>query len=170
VIRGTSAPSFLFFLLLWCRGRPQRKALRAAIQASIRLFHGHEEQILIYGHITLPARAHQRSQELGIRRMGNVIDIHAIKISLKQVVALERKIRVRKSKLRDDQMQGLRHLCDIRRVELPQHLQHLWIIGVSGPELKCGRLLEKHKVLDAHRCFTRVIKARLQLCARIVYI
>src|SRR5438445_576406 len=98
------------------------------------------------------ARLHRRDL-LWIPDVGNVKDIHAIKVALEEVAALERKIRVRESKLRQHQMHWLRNLRNTRHVELSQHLPHLWIIGISGPELKCAGLLEKREVLHAHRCF-----------------
>ena len=153
----------LFFLLLvfvFARGwrRLRRKSLYAAIQASIRHLHRHEHQIFVHRHIPLPARAHHGSHQLGVRRIRDVKDIHAIKISLEQVVALERQIRVRKGQLRDRQMHLLGNLCrNLANAEQANRFLHSWIVRVRGTQLKCIGLLEQYQMLEAHRRLARVI-------------
>src|SRR5580658_5805097 len=102
--------------------------------------------------------------------MGDVKNIHAIKISLEQVVALERQVRVRESKLGDDQPHRLLVLRGVAYAELSKNLLYLRIIGIGGAQLKRVGLLEQKEVLDAHPRFARVIQPRLQLGSRIVRI
>src|SRR5436309_15182674 len=83
------------------------------------------------------------------------------------MVALKRQVRVGESKLRDDQVHGLRNLREVADAELSDRLLYLGIIGIRRAELKRAGLLEEHDVLNAHRGFARVIDARRQLRARI---
>ncbi len=76
--------------------------------------------------------------------IGDVIDIHTIKIPLEQVIALERKVRVRESQLRDHQLHRLRNLRDVADTKLANRLLHLRIVGIGGAELKRVRLLEQY--------------------------
>ena len=57
--------------------------------------------------ITLPAWTDHRSQQAGLRRIGDVINTEAIEISLEQVIALECEIRVAKSQLSNNQLYRL---------------------------------------------------------------
>src|SRR5580692_4877340 len=86
------------------------------------------------------------------------------------MVALECKIRVSESELRNHQLQGLRHLRGAAYAELAQGLLYLRAIGIIGAELKRVRFLDKQEVLDAHRRFAGVVHSRRQLEAGIVYI
>src|ERR1700693_4352663 len=84
--------TFLFFT-----GRRRRllgKTLRPAIDAAIGHFHGHEEQIFVDGDVALSTGADQRGEQTGAGRVGNVKNIHAVKISLEEVVALKGKVGV----------------------------------------------------------------------------
>ena len=94
-----------------------RKTLRTAIQSAVRHLHRHEEQVLVNGHVALPARTHHRSQQSGLRRIGDVVDVDAVKVSLKQVIALERQVRVGKSELSDNQLERLWHLRGVADAE-----------------------------------------------------
>src|ERR1700733_4822862 len=86
------------------------------------------------------------------------------------MAALEGKVRVGKSKLRDQQVRWFWNLLVVPHAELSNHLFYLRIIGIRGSELKRVRLLEQQEVLDAHRSFARVIKSRCKLGARIIRI
>ena len=80
-----------------------RKALYAAIEASVGHLDRHEHQILVYGNIALAAGADDRGQQRGIGGIGNVIDVDAVEISLEKVVALKCEVGVGEGQLRDDQ-------------------------------------------------------------------
>ena len=86
------------------------------------------------------------------------------------MIALESKVRVGKSKLRDQQVRWLGNLFVVPQAELPNDFLHLRIIGIRGSELKRFRLLEQHEVFDAHGSFSRVIKSRCEAGTRIVRI
>src|SRR5262245_56815536 len=81
------------------RRRPWWKSLYAAIDAAIWHLDRHKHQVLVNRHIPLPARTNHRRYQLGLGGIGDVIDIDAIKITLKQVFSLERKVRVCKRQL-----------------------------------------------------------------------
>src|ERR1700735_5463356 len=112
------------------RRRLGRKSLRAAIQTAIRHLYRHEEQIFVYRNIALPARAHQRSQQRSLRRIGDVINIHAVKVSLEKVVALKGQVRVGERELRDHNLQSLRHLQ--RNTAMPSWLSVFPTLGSAG--------------------------------------
>ena len=104
-------PALLF--VAWGRRRLGRKTLIAAIEASIRHFYRHEQQIFVNRNIALAAWANQRGQQCGLRRIGNVIDADPVKISLKKMIALECEVGVRECELRDYHLQRFR---DFRHV------------------------------------------------------
>src|SRR2546423_3656649 len=87
------------FLLAGGRRRCGWKSLCAAIEAAIWLLDRHKHQVLVNRHISLSTRTNHRGQQLGFRRVGDVIDIDAIKITLEQVVSLEGEVRVCKRQL-----------------------------------------------------------------------
>ena len=102
---------FLFFFwlvlvcLLVCGWRSLgRESLNAAIEPAIRHLDGHEHQIFVDRDVALPTGADHRGQQLGVRRVRDVKNIHAIKISLEEMAALEGKVGVRETQLRDGQM------------------------------------------------------------------
>ena len=165
-LRGGQA--MLFFLNLLGRWRRlRRKSLRAAIQPSIRHFHGHEHQVFVDGDIALAAGADHRSHQRSFGRIADVENIHAIEIAHEQMIAFKGHVGVRKSQLRDHQLYRFWNLRDVADAHLLDHLQHLGIIGVVHAQLKRVRLLHQQKMLDAHRGFARVVKARRQLVARV---
>src|ERR1051326_3349583 len=84
----------LLHLLFFCRGwsRSRWEALGTTVDAPIRHLYRHEQQVLIYRHIALPAGTYQRSQQFGLCRIGNVIDADAVEIPLEQMIALERQV------------------------------------------------------------------------------
>src|SRR5262249_22072057 len=98
----------------------------------------------------------------------NVIDVDAVEVSLKQVVSLERKIRVCKSELSDNQLCGLRHFRDVAYAELIYGLPHFWVIGIVNAEFESVGFFQQHDVPDAYRCFTGVINSRRQFGARVL--
>ena len=68
---GAACAAFSVFFLMAGRRRWRRwrEALRAAIQAAVRHLDGHKQQVAIDGDIALPARAYQRSNQRGFRRV-----------------------------------------------------------------------------------------------------
>src|SRR5258708_12680447 len=100
--------------------------------------------------------------------MGDVVDTHAIKIALEQVVALEGKVRVGKGKLCDQQVRWLWNPLAASHTELPNNLVNLRIVGIRGSQLKPFRLFNEQKVLDPDQSFPRVLQSRSTLSARII--
>ena len=81
-----------FFFVAWGRWRFRWKSLRAAIEAAVGHFHGHEQKVFVHRDIALAAGADHRGQQRCLGGIGDVINIHAVKISLEQVIALERQV------------------------------------------------------------------------------
>src|SRR5258708_30296797 len=100
--------------------------------------------------------------------MGDVVDTHAIKIALEQVVALEGKVRVGKGKLCDQQVRWLWNPLAASHTELPNNLVNLRIVGIRRSQLKRVRLFNEQDVLDAEQSFARVIDSRCKLCPPII--
>ena len=99
----------------------------------------------------MPAGAHHRRQQLGVGGIGDVIDGHAVEISLEQVVALEGQVRIRESKPGDGQMHFLGKLRNHSAyAHLADHLLNLGVIGIGGAQLECVGLFEQEKVLESH--------------------
>src|SRR5260370_594301 len=90
------------FLFAGGRRRSWRKSLCSAIEAAIWLLDRHKHQVPVNRDIPLPSGTNHRGQQLSFSRIGDVIDINAIKIALEQVVSLEREVRVCKRKLSDN--------------------------------------------------------------------
>ena len=70
------------------------RTLRTAIDPPARLLDRHEEQVLVDGHLALPARADDRRHDLRVGRIGDVVDLEAVEVSDEGVVALEGEIGV----------------------------------------------------------------------------
>src|SRR5688572_24557578 len=68
-------------------------ALLAAVEPAVRHLNGHEHQVLVYRHITLPARANDRSKQTRFFRVRDVVDIHPVKIAHEKPVTLKCKVR-----------------------------------------------------------------------------
>src|SRR4029079_9397305 len=86
------------------------ETLRTAIEPAVRHLDRHEEQVPVNGDVALPARTHQRGQQTGLRRVRNVVDVDAVKISLEHAIALEREVGVGECELGENQLETLRHL------------------------------------------------------------
>jgi hypothetical protein len=123
--------------------------LRAAIEPSIRHFHGHEEEILVDRHIALAARADHRSHQCGVCRIGDVVDIYSIKIALKEVIALEGEVGVGECELGDRQLNCFGKFRDVADAELADCLLHFGIVGIGCTELEGVGLFEQEKMPDA---------------------
>lgn len=152
------------------RRRIRRKALRAAIQPPIRHLHRHEQQVSVDRHIALSPRADQRRQQLGLRRIGNVIDANAVEIPLEKVVSLKCKIRIRVCQLRDHRFQRRRHLRCVAHAQQLQRLVHLRVSRRGRIQSESSRLLQEEEVLHPHRRLARVVHSRLQRVALVVRI
>ena len=122
---------FFFFFGSWRRLR--RETLRAAIQPSVGHFHGHEHQVFVDRHIALPAGADHRGHQRGVCRIADVKNIHAVEISLEQVVALEGEVGVGEGQLRNHQLQRLGHFGDIPDAQLLTVFSTLGLLGSSVP-------------------------------------
>ena len=72
---------------------------------------------LVLNPVSLSARADNRSQQFRLRGRGDVEDVHAVEISLKQVIALKRQIRIGKSKLRENELERLWHFRCVANAE-----------------------------------------------------
>ena len=59
------------------------ETLGTAIQPTVWHFYRHEQKIFVNRGVALSTRTDHRSQQAGLRWIGDVIDAHAIKISLK---------------------------------------------------------------------------------------
>src|SRR5260370_40467676 len=114
----------------------------------------------------LTAGADHRSQQRGVCRAGDVVDIYAVEISLEEVVALEGEVRVRECKLRDRELDRLGKLRDVTDAELADGLLNLWVVGIRYAELKRVGFLEQKEGLDAHGGFTGVVENGSKLRAR----
>lgn len=69
-----------------------RNALRAAIDAPIHGFGRHEEQVAIDGDVALSAGADERSAELDLGRVIDIVKVDAVVVAHKQMVAVEGEI------------------------------------------------------------------------------
>ena len=142
--------------------------MRAAIEAAVGHFHGHEQEVFVHRDIALAAGADHRGQQRGLGGIGDVINIYAVKISLEEMVALEREVRVREGELSDHDLQWLRDLHSAANAELLNGFLDFRIIGIGGAELKRVGLLHELQVLHAHGRFASVVEPGSQLVAGIV--
>src|SRR6185503_3268843 len=90
-------------LLVFCRflrrGWRWWETLSAAVQPPIRHFNRHEEKVFVNRYVVLSAGTDHRSQQTRLRWIGDVVDTEAVKVSLKEMIALESNIRVGESEL-----------------------------------------------------------------------
>src|SRR5215469_765869 len=100
--------------------------------------------------VTLAAWAYKRGQQRDLGRVGNIVEVDAVEIALKQVITLECQIGIGISELREQLFHGLGIRFDRR-----------WLKGI--------RLLKECDVLDSHRRFASIIETRLESDARIVH-
>ena len=68
--------------------------LAAAVDASRLSFRGHEEQVLVDGHVTLRSRAVVPNLERRVARIRDVPDLVAVVVALDDVLSEKREIRV----------------------------------------------------------------------------
>ncbi len=146
------------------RRRLRRKSLCAAIQASIRHFHGHEQQILVHRHIALPARAHHRSHDRGLRRIGDVVNVDAVKIPWKRWLPWNARVRVREGRFpaRSPLQPSASATMPPPMPSLADRLLHLGIVRLVRPELKRFGLLDQQQVLHAYGRSACIVEAGRQ--------
>ena len=96
---------YIWLFLFACAGRRSWcESLYTAIDAAVWLLDRHKHQVLVNRYVPLSARTNHRRQQLSFSGIGDVIDIDAVKITLKQAASLEREIRVGKRQLGDNQL------------------------------------------------------------------
>lgn len=86
------------------RGRIGRECLLTAIGPSVRRLNRHEQQVFIDGRVALTAGADHRRDQPGLSGVADVVDIDAVKVSLKKVLALKREVRIRKGEAGDHEL------------------------------------------------------------------
>ena len=64
----------------------QRDSLRAAVEASIGRLRRHEQQMAVHRYVSLTAGADQRSPQLDLRRVVDVVEIDAVVVADKKMV------------------------------------------------------------------------------------
>ena len=69
----------------------------AAVEPAARLLDRHEEQVAVNGHVTLPARAHDRREQARRPAVLDVVGVEAVVVADEDVVVLERQVRVREA-------------------------------------------------------------------------
>ena len=155
-----------------CRGsrfdisRRQRNPLRPAVRPPIIRFNRHNQQMPIYRHIPLPTRANHRRNQLDLRRIRDVVEVHPVVVPHKQVVPTERQIRVRRpiwTWPRRRPRSRCRARC--RRSRSRSSLIRRNQLRIRS---KPGRLRQRHQQLQTHVRDTRVIQPRFQPHTRIV--
>ena len=75
-------------------GRVRGEALRATVDPSPGLLHGHEQQVAVHRRVALPARAHERRTQRRVGRVGDVVDLEAVEAADDRVVTGEGEVGV----------------------------------------------------------------------------
>src|SRR6478672_8099202 len=64
-------------------------SLRAAVKPAPSLLHRHEQQVPVHRHISLPARADHRCEQLRVARLLDVVDGESMETAHEQVMPVE---------------------------------------------------------------------------------
>ncbi len=151
--------------------RRQRDSLGAAIGAPVQRLRRHEEQMAVYRHVALAARTKQRRPELDLRRAVDVVEVDAVVIPDKEVIAAESHIGVRGAERNGGTAPAsaaspLRLACRVRRRRGRN------VRGVGGSVIfrrKTRRLRQGSDVLQTESRLAGVVKSGLKTHSWIVF-